>query len=220
MMFSDRHEAGRRLAERLTGLRNQHPVVLALPRGGVPVGFEIARALAAPLDLVLVRKIGVPQQEELAIGAIADGEHPELVSDPDLCRRLEVPPGYLETAKATALREIDRRRRAYLGDRAPMDLKGRAAIVVDDGIATGATMLAALRATRRRRPKQLVLAVPVAPSDTLEVLRHEVDQAVCLEMPSEFWAVGQFYDDFPQLQDEEVITLLDQARAFVAPVAN
>ena len=220
MMFSDRHEAGRRLAERLTGLRNQHPVVLALPRGGVPVGFEIARALAAPLDLVLVRKIGVPQQEELAIGAIADGEHPELVSDPDLCRRLDVPPGYLETAKATALREIDRRRRAYLGDRAPMDLKGRAAIVVDDGIATGATMLAALRATRRRRPKQLVLAVPVAPSDTLEVLRHEVDQAVCLEMPSEFWAVGQFYDDFPQLQDEEVITLLDQARAFVAPVAN
>lgn len=220
MMFSDRHEAGRRLAERLMKLRNQRPVVLALPRGGVPVGFEIARVLAAPLDLVLVRKIGAPQQEELAIGAIAGGEHPELVANPDRSLRLEVPPGYLERAKAAALREIDRRRRAYLGDRTPVDVKGRTAIIVDDGIATGDTMLAAVRATRRRNPKRLVLAVPVAPSSTLKVLRHEVDQAICLETPSDFWAVGQFYDDFPQLQDAEVIALLDQARAFVAPAAD
>ena len=140
--------------------------MLALPRGGVPVGFEIARALAAPLDLVLVRKIGAPYQEELAIGAIADGEHPELVTDPGLIAGLDVTAEYLEQAKAAALQEIERRRRAWLGDRQPVDVAGRTAIVVDDGIATGATMRVALRATRRRKPARLVLAVPVAPPDT------------------------------------------------------
>ena len=215
MLFTNRHEAGRRLAERLLALKDRRPVVLALPRGGVPVGFEVARALAAPLDLVLVRKIGAPFQEELAVGAIADGEHPELVTDPRLVADLDISPEYLEEAKSAALQEIERRRRVYFGDRQPVDVAGCTAIVVDDGIATGATMLAALRATLRRKPARLVLAVPVAPRHTIEKLRREVDETVCLDTPADFFAVGQFYRQFPQLRDEEVIALLDQARAFV-----
>lgn len=213
-MFTDRSDAGRRLAQRLVGLKDRKPVVLALPRGGVPIGFEIARLLQAPLDIVLVRKIGAPYREELAIGAIADGDHPELVADQGLMRRLNVAPEYLEEAKTAALDEIERRRRVYLGDRSLVDIAGKVAIVVDDGIATGATMQAALRATRRRTPTRLILAVPVAPSDTLKKLRREADEIVCLDTPSDFLAVGQFYRAFPQLRDEEVIELLERARSF------
>jgi len=220
MMFTDRHEAGRRLAQRLLALKDKRPVVLALPRGGVPVGFEIARVLAAPLDLVLVRKIGAPFQEELAVGAIADGEFPELVTDPELVADLGVSSEYLEQAKSAALREIERRRRVYFGERQPVEVVGCTAIVVDDGIATGATMLAALRATRRRKPARLVLAVPVAPHHTLQRMRREVDETVCLDTPADFSAVGQFYRRFPQLEDEEVTALLDQARAFVSSAAG
>jgi len=216
MRFTDRHEAGRRLAERLLALKPQHPVVLALPRGGVPVAFEIARALEAPLDLVLVRKIGAPCQQELAIGAIADGGEPELVTDRRLIRALTVSADYLDQAKAAALEEIERRRRAYFGDHPPVDIAKRTAIVVDDGIATGATMLAALRATRRRRPARLVLAVPVAPRDAMQRMKREVDEAVCLDTPTNFRAVGQFYAQFPQLRDDEVIALLDEARVLAA----
>lgn len=216
MLFTDRHEAGRQLAKRLLALKGKQPIVLALPRGGVPVGLEIARALAAPLDLVLVRKIGAPEQEELAVGAIADGPHPELVTDTRLVDQLGVTPEYLERARSLALREIDRRRRVYLGDRQPVDVAGRTAIVVDDGVATGATMLAALRVTRRRGPARLVLATPVAPRQALGALRQEVDETVCLHTPDDFFAISQFYDQFPQLRDEEVIALLDQARAFVS----
>jgi putative phosphoribosyl transferase len=216
MPFPDRSDAGRRLAERLLRFKEKNPTVLALPRGGVPVGFEIARALAAPLDLVLVRKIGAPCQEELAIGAIADGEHPELVTDPALIAALDVTPEYLEQAKSTALREIERRRHAWFGDRQPIDVAGRTAIVVDDGIATGATMQVALRATRRRKPARLVLAVPVAPAHSLEALRNEADETICLNTPEDFFAVGQFYRRFPQLEDDEVTTLLEQARSFAS----
>jgi putative phosphoribosyl transferase len=212
MIFADRTEAGRLLAERLLHLRPEQPVVLALPRGGVPVGFEIARVLVAPLDLVLVRKLGAPFQEELAVGAVSDGEHVELVTDPELIATLGVTQDYLETAKATALHEIERRRRAWMGDRQPVSVAGRTAIVVDDGIATGATMQVALRATRLRRPAHLVLAVPVAPKDTLRKLRPEVDEIVCLETPRRFMAVGQYYDAFPQLRDDEVTALLEQAQ--------
>jgi putative phosphoribosyl transferase len=215
MLFIDRHDAGRRLAERLLALKLKDPVVLALPRGGVPIGSEVARALAAPLDLVLVRKIGAPEQEELAVGAIADGDHPELVTDPRLIGLLVVSREYLEATKSAALQEIRRRRRVYLGDRPPVEVVGRTAIVVDDGVATGATMLAALRATRRRGPARLVLAVPVASRDALKRLRREADTVVCLDTPAVFYAVGQFYHAFPQLQDDEVIALLDQAPAFV-----
>jgi putative phosphoribosyl transferase len=216
MLLSDRHEAGTLLAERLTPLKAKRPVVIALPRGGVPVGFEIARALSAPLGLVFVCKIGTPQEEEVAVGAIADGEHSESVTDRLLVAALEISPEYLEEAKSAALREIERRRRVYLGDRVLVDVAGHTAIVVDDGIATGATMLVALRATRRRAPARLVLAVPVAPRHTLKLLRREVDEIVCLGRPAKFRSVGQFYRKFPQVSDQEVIALLDQAQAFAA----
>ncbi len=211
-MFQDRTEAGRRLADRLLPFKDRHPVVLALPRGGVPVGYEIARVLEAPLDLILVRKIGAPYREELAIGAIVDGGHPELVTDPGLIAGLDVTAEYLAQATAAALREIERRRRIWLGDRPYFEIGGRTAIVVDDGIATGATAKAALRAARRRKPARLVLAVPVAPPDTIEELRQEVDEAICLDMPTGFFAVGQFYHRFPQLRDEDVTALLARAR--------
>ncbi len=215
MVFADRQEAGQRLAKRLLHLKDQHPVVLALPRGGVPVGYEIARVLAAPLDLVLVRKIGAPDQPELAIGAIADGEPPELVTDPQLASWLAVPPEYLEATKARELKEIERRRKLYVGDRALAEVRGRTAILVDDGMATGATMRAALRATRRRAPARLVLAVPVASLDTLARMQGEADEIVCLGTPAGFMAVGQFYRRFPQLEDAEVIALMDAARKLV-----
>jgi putative phosphoribosyl transferase len=216
-MFPDRRDAGARLAERLRRFKDQRPIVLALPRGGVPVALEIARVLEAPLDLVLVRKIGAPQQQELAIGAIGDGEHPELVTDPALIAGLDVTPEYLEQAKATALHEIERRRRAWLGDRQPIDVAGRTAIMVDDGIATGATMRVALCATRRRKPARLVLAVPVASPHSLEALRREADEIICLDAPENFGAVGQYYRQFPQLRDEEVTALLDRAHDLVSP---
>ncbi len=212
--FQDRHEAGQCLVRRVLALKPRRPVVLALPRGGVPVAFEVARALRAPLDLALVRKIGAPDQEELAIGAVADGATPELVSDDRLIHLLGVTPDYLAKAKAAALREIDRRRQAYLGGRAPVEIAGRTAILVDDGVATGATMLAALRATRGRGPARLVLAVPVGAPDAMRRLRQEADDTICLHMPADFHAVGQFYRQFPQLSDAEVVSLLERARDF------
>ena len=214
-MFSDRNDAGRQLAERLLALKLEHPVVLALPRGGVPIGFEIARALHAPLDLVLVRKIGAPFQKELAVGAIADGSQPELVVNDDIVATLDIPDEYFEAERQAAVQELERRRTAYLADRPPAEIEGRIAIVVDDGIATGATMAAALRSTRRRQPAAVVLAVPVASSDVLHRLRAEADRIVCLRMPPDFMAVGAYYNDFRQLRDSDVIALLDRARAFV-----
>jgi putative phosphoribosyl transferase len=214
MLFADRTDAGTQLAERLVARNEGAPVVLALPRGGVPVGFEIARVLGAPLDLVLVRKIGAPCDEELAIGAVADGTEPELVTDASLIADLDVPTSYLDATKSAALQEIERRRRVYLGDRPPVDVAGCTAIVVDDGIATGATMLAALRATRRRKPARIVLAVPVVAEAVLTRLRREVDGVVSLHTPADLSAVGHFYRRFPQLRDDEVIALLDRARAF------
>lgn len=212
-MFDDRIDAGRRLAEALRHLRDETPIVLALPRGGVPVAAEIARALAAPLDLVLVRKLGAPFQQELAIGAIADAgtgedEAPERVTDPELIRQLGVPENYVEETGQDALAEIARRRRLYRHGRTPPPLGGRTVVLVDDGIASGATMRAALRAVRRQQPDRLVLAVPVAPRESLEVLRQEADETVCLDVPRDFHAVGQFYRDFRQTDDDEVVALL------------
>lgn len=214
MIFADRQEAGRKLAERLLRFQDRRPVVLALPRGGVPVGFEIARALAAPLDLVLVRKLGAPGQPELAIGALALGEGVEFVTDPELLTALGVRPAALEAIKAREAREIERRRELYFGARKPVPVADRTAILVDDGIATGATMRAALRATRKRKPARLVLAVPVAPPDTIARLGAEADEIVCLDQPRSFLAVGQFYRTFTQLEDREVLDLLERAGKF------
>ena len=207
--FIDREDAGRRLAERLVALRLPAPiVVLALPRGGVPVGVPIARALHAPLDLLLVRKIGVPWQRELALAAVVDGDPPDLVIDDEVQRQTGVGRPYIDAELPGELREIARRRSAYLRGRAPLPLAGRTAIVVDDGIATGTTMRAALKALRRRAPAQLVLAVPLAPRDTLDALTREVDRVVCLEQPWPFGAIGAHYRDFHQVGDSEVLAAL------------
>jgi putative phosphoribosyl transferase len=212
-MFEDRSEAGRRLAERLAGRQLENPVVLALPRGGVPVGFEIAQALGAPLDLVLVRKIGAPFQEELAVGAVAEGDPPEIVRAPGILAELGLGDDFIDAAAERQLEEIARRRALYIGERARADIEGRTAIVVDDGIATGATMRAALRAVRRRNPAKLILAVPVAPEETLVELRGEVDEAICLSVPARLYAVGIHYRDFRQVDDADVIDLLQRAPA-------
>jgi putative phosphoribosyl transferase len=207
-MFADRRDAGRRLAAVLAALGLPDPVVFALPRGGVVVAAEVAAALRAPLDLVLVRKLGAPGHEELAAGAVVDGEPPTVVRNEDVIRHYRVDDAYLAAETARQLALIERRRRLYLGDRPPVPVAGRTAVVVDDGIATGATVRAALRAVRAQGPRELVLAVPVAPPEALAELRAECDRIVCLESPALFYAVGQFYADFAQVEDEEVVALL------------
>jgi putative phosphoribosyl transferase len=210
-LFADRSEAGRALAQRLLRFKDERPVVLALPRGGVPVGFEVARGLEAPLDLVLVRKIGAPFQPELAVGAVVDGSRPETVLNEEMVRELRIPETYIAEESARQLAEIERRRELYLAGRTRIPVEARMAIVVDDGIATGATMEAALHATRRANPKRLVLATPVAPPDTIERLRPQADEVVCLAMPRLFGAIGAFYEDFRQVSDDEVVDLLRRA---------
>jgi putative phosphoribosyl transferase len=211
-LFRDRLDAGRQLATALEPYRQDRPIVLALPRGGVPVGFEVAKALAAPLDVLLVRKIGAPGHEELALGAVVDGEDPQLVLNEDVVRAVAPRPGYIEAEMRRQLAEIERRRQHYSGDRPPLSVKGRVAIVVDDGIATGATVKAALRGLSHHDPARLVLAVPVAPADSLAELRPECDDVVCLATPDPFYAVGPHYRDFRQTTDDEVVRLLAEAR--------
>ena len=207
--FADRAQAARLLAQRLAAMHLAPPiVVLALPRGGVPIGAEVARVLHAGLDLLLVRKIGAPWQHELAVAAVVDGEPPEIVIDEPMLRKAGIGRDYIEAEARLALQEIDRRRALYLAGRAPLPLAGATAIVVDDGIATGTTMRAALKALRRKGPRRLVLAVPVAPADTCAALRAEVDDLVCLAQPEPFRAIGLHYDDFHQLEDAEVIRAL------------
>ena len=219
-LFTDRAEAGRMLAERVLALHLPGPlVVLALPRGGVPIAVLVARALSAPLDLLLVRKIGLPWQPELALAAVVDGEPPELVIDEEVQRSADLEPGYIESEAVKEIREIARRRALYLRGRAPVALTGKTVIVVDDGVATGTTMRAALKALRRRQPAGLVLAVPVAPRETIDALRPDVDQIVCLAEPDPFYAVGAHYRDFHQVNDAEVLTALDLAvRPGAAPL--
>ena len=204
MSFADRSDAGRKLAQALLRYKDQEPVILALLRGGVPVAAEVAAALDAPLDLILVRKIGVPAQPELAMGAVANGGAPLVVRNDDVIRMAGIEEAEFETIRERELAEIERRRRLYLGSRASVDVGGRVAIVIDDGIATGATTRAALRATRIRKPGKLVLAVPVAPTDTLAAMRQEADDVICLEDHEFFGAIGFYYGDFRQLSDREV----------------
>lgn len=211
-VFANRDEAGRALAARLVEEHLPGPiVVLALPRGGVPVALPVAQRLKAPLDLVLVRKIGAPWQSELAVAAIVDGGEPELVIDEGTSAATGASRAYIDQQAQIEWREIERRRGLYLHGRTPLPVRGATVIVVDDGIATGTTVRAALKALRRRGAARLVLAVPVAPHDTLTELRHEVDRIVCLAEPDPFRAIGLHYVDFHQVSDDEVIAALDAA---------
>jgi predicted phosphoribosyltransferase len=211
--FADRTDAGRRLAAKLRRYGDKHPVVLALPRGGVPVALEVALALNAPLDLVLVRKIGAPFQPELAAASVAEGDPPVLIRNEEVLSAFGLDDAFLKSEQTRQMAEIDRRRRAYLGDRPRPGLSGRTAIVVDDGIATGATTRAALESVRRQRPSAVVLAVPVAPPEMVALLRPLVDDAVVLHAPSDLGAIGFYYRDFRQLSDEDVVALLARAPA-------
>ncbi|WP_201728585.1 phosphoribosyltransferase [Acidocella sp. C78] len=217
-MFQDRHEAGLRLAARLRRFRRARPVVLALPRGGVPVGFEVAAALEAPLDVLLVHKLGAPHQPELAIGALGEGETAAPYIDTALVRRLGAPAAYIAGEQTRQAAELARRRSVYCAGRAAVAIGGRTAIVVDDGIASGATMRVALEMARARHPKRLVLAVPVAGQDVIARLRPLADEVVCVEMPASLGAVGEWYADFGQVGDDEVVDTL--ARAAARPGAN
>jgi putative phosphoribosyl transferase len=208
MPFKNRSDAGRKLAKALAGYKEQQPVILALPRGGVTVAAEVAAVLNAPLDLILVRKVGVPFQPELAMGAVVDGGAPIIVRNEDVIRLADIDESEFKRICDSELAEIERRRQRYLGSRQRADVSGRTAIVVDDGIATGATTRAALRATRIRNPEKLVLAVPVAPTDTVAELRSEADEVICLEDHEFFGAIGTYYADFSQVSDETVIDIL------------
>jgi putative phosphoribosyl transferase len=213
-LFADRTAAGRALAQALSPRRWAEPVVvLALPRGGVPVAVEIARALGAPLDLLLVRKIGAPWQPELAVAAVVDGAPPDIVVDEETSALAGVDRDDIEARARHELTEIARRRHIYLMDREPLPVRGCTAILVDDGVATGTTVRAALRALKRRQPACTVLAVPLAPSAALAALRDEVDEIVCLAEPSPFFAIGPHYGDFHQVGDTEVIAAMESARA-------
>ena len=220
MSFENRSAAGRSLAAALAGYKASRPVVLALPRGGVPVAAEVAAALGAPLDLILVRKIGVPAQPELAMGAVTDGAAPIVVRNAEIILHSGVTEAEFNAVRDAELAEIERRRRRYLGARAREAVAGRTVIVLDDGIATGATMRTALRAVRAGAPDELLLAVPVAAKDTLDELRSETDGIVCLESPAWLEAVGFFYDDFRQVTDAEVIATLARFPAESGPHAS
>lgn len=211
MRYRDRTEAGERLAQELKALDLPAPVVLALPRGGVPVAYEVARELAAPLDLVMVRKIGVPSQPELAAGAVVNGANPEIVVNEEVARHARLVPADIERLAEAQLDLIRERRGLYLKGRVQVPLSGRTAVVVDDGIATGATMRAALKAVRRQAPARIVLAVPVAAPETLEAMKKEADLIVCPNVPTYLGAIGAFYVTFDQTSDDEVIRLLDAA---------
>jgi putative phosphoribosyl transferase len=210
MVFKDRYEAGRVLASRLSDLANRPDVaVLALPRGGVPVGFEVATALNAPLDVFLVRKLGVPGHEELAMGAIASGG--VRVLNHDVIEAMEIPEQVIEAITIREKAELERREREYRGTRPPLDVRGRTVILVDDGLATGSSMRVAATALKEKQPTQMIVAVPVASPVTCAEFGSEVDRVVCAFTPEPFWAVGQWYRDFSPTSDEEVHSLLDRA---------
>jgi putative phosphoribosyl transferase len=215
-VFADRAEAGRHLAAALSDFTGRADVlVLALPRGGVPVGFEVARALDVPLDVFIVRKLGVPGHEELAMGAIASGGV-QLVDDA-LVRQLGLNDSDVQRVAAAERRELERRTRQYRGDRPLPDIASRTVILVDDGLATGSSMRVAVAALRQEHPSRIVVAVPIAPPETCDALRREADDVVCAVTPEPFYAVGVWYEDFRQTTDEEVHDLMERARRELAP---
>ncbi len=218
MIFQDRTDAGQELAARLTKYANRPDVlVLALPRGGVPVAYEVAKRIGAPLDVFLVRKLGVPGHEELAMGAIASGG--VRVINEDVARFLKIPDEVIDAVTADEQQELERRESAYRDDRPPPDVKGRVVILIDDGLATGSTMRAAAAALRKQGPARIVVAVPVSAPETCNEFRSEVDEIVCAVTPEPFRGVGLWYKDFSQTTDEEVRELLERARQNIAPRA-
>ena len=208
IVYPNREAAGRMLARRLRSYAGEKVVVLGIPRGGLPVAKEVADELRAPLDIVVVRKLGAPGQPELGIGAVVDGDHPSAIFNKEILESLGVSHDYIETEIARQVKEVRRRETAYRDGRGKIPLEGKIVIVVDDGIATGSSVRAALRGIRRQNPERIILAVPVAPPETVDALRGEADEIVCLETPDDFYAVGQFYRDFHQVADDEVKTIL------------
>lgn len=214
MLFPDRVEAGRRLASelvrRLPGIREEDPIVLAIPRGGVPVGYEVARAIEAPLDLFIARKLGAPGHEELGIGAVAPGGTRFL--DAEAIRMLDVSDAYIEEVTQKELAELERRLRRFRGDRPPPRIEERAVVLVDDGLATGVTALASLTALRLQRPSRLVFAAPVCSVEGAHAVARQADAIVCVARPERFFGVGAWYVDFTQTTDEEVVGLLARSQ--------
>lgn len=217
MLFRDRQDGGRRLAERLGPIPGD-VLVLGLPRGGIPVAYEVARSLQAPLDVFVVRKLGVPGQEELAMGAIATGN--VRVVNRDVVDALRIPPRVLDEVAESEARELERRERSYRDGRPAPSVAGKTVILVDDGLATGSTMRAAVAALRQLGPARIVVAVPVAAASTCQDLRAEVDDVVCLATPEPFLAVGRFYEDFSQTTDDEVRALLAEAGKTALPAGG
>jgi len=219
MLFHDRMDAGRQLAGRLLDYAdNPDVLVLALPRGGVPVGYEVARALHTPLDVFVVRKLGVPGQEELAMGAIATGG--VRILNEEVVQGLGIPDWMIDEAARHAQRELRAREREYRGDRPPLEVRGRTVILIDDGLATGSSMRAALAALRQQKPARIVVAVPVGSPTTCAELRLEADEVVCYRTPDPFYAVGLWYGDFTQTGSEEVRDLLERAEQEHSPVGH
>jgi putative phosphoribosyl transferase len=209
-LFRDRRDAGRKLAKKLSAYANQSDVVvLALPRGGVPVAYEVALALNAPLDIFTVRKLGLPGHEELAMGAIATGG--ARVINQDIVRTFNVPRGVVETVAKQELKELERRERVFRGDRMMREIHDKTAILIDDGLATGASMQVAIMGLRAKDPARIIVAVPTAPLETCEVFKQLVDEMICGTTPEPFYGVSRWYEDFSQTTDEEVQTLLEQA---------
>jgi putative phosphoribosyl transferase len=207
-VFSSREEAGRELAALLQHEKFERPLILALPRGGVPVGLEVAKSLQAPLDLLMVRKIGVPDQPELAAAAIVDGENHDIVYNHDVMSMMHLKPEDLQPTISRELSEIARRRSIYLRDRPPIPVAGRTVIVVDDGIATGTTLMVAIKTLKARQPKEIVVATPVAPAETISALQDLLGRVFCIAQPEPFIAIGLHYLDFHPLSDNEVIEAL------------
>lgn len=209
-IFENRRQAGRLLAEEIERRGYANPIVIGLPRGGVPVAAEVAAKLKAPVDLILVRKIGAPTQPELAIGAVVDGGAPEIVRNEELVRGLGVTENEFKELAKHQLKIIEERRKLWLAGRQPIPVKDKTVIIVDDGIATGATVRVSVHAIRKKDPKLVVVATPVAPPETVEALRHEADDVVCLQTPDYFGAIGFFYQDFSQVSDAEVSRILEK----------
>jgi putative phosphoribosyl transferase len=216
--FANRREAGQGLAQVVATLNLDNPLVLALPRGGVPVAFEVAKALRAQLDLLLVRKIGAPGNKEYAIGALVDGVDPQIVLNQEAIDIVRPPAGYVEAETQRQLIELERRRELYIGSHHAIAVTGRIVVLIDDGIATGSTVTAALRALRKANAAMIVLAVPVAPAEAIASLRDECDKILCLSKPTDFRAVDQHYEDFSQTTDSEVVKLLREARLWMPSV--